>query len=147
MNALELVDSLRRDLVYAGRAMRHNLTFTTVVVLTLAFGIGANTAVFGVLDSVLLRPLSYPRPDELVALRPIAPGATGVASFPDGLSLSASMYLTYAEQNRVFQSLGVWAATTSTVTGVAEPEDVRVIAISDGRSEEHTSALQSLPYL
>ena len=42
------------------------------------------------------------------------------------------MYLTYAEQNRVFQSLGVWITTKSTVTGVAEPEQVRVIGISDG---------------
>ena len=56
--------------------MRHNLTFTVVVVLTLALGIGANTAVFSVLNSVLLKPLSYPRAEELVALRQIAPGAT-----------------------------------------------------------------------
>jgi hypothetical protein len=46
------LDSLRRDLLYAGRTMRHNVTFTVVVVLTLAVGIGANTAVFSVLDGV-----------------------------------------------------------------------------------------------
>ena len=62
------------------RAMRHNLTFTVVVVLTLALGIGANTAVFSVVNSVLLKPLSYPRAEELVALRQIAPGAAGSAS-------------------------------------------------------------------
>ena len=132
MNPIGLLDSLSGDLRYAIRAMRHNLTFTVVVVLTLAVGIGANTAVFSVVDSVLLKPLPYPRADELMALRQIAPGATGSASASDGLNLSPSMYLTYAENNRVFQSLGVWVSTNGTAMGVAEPEPVRAIGISDG---------------
>ena len=66
---IPVLDTLWQDVRYALRAMRHNLTFTVVVVVTLAFGIGANTAVFGVLDSVLLKPLSYPRSEQLVALR------------------------------------------------------------------------------
>ena len=131
MKTLEFLDALSRDLRYGGRAMRRNPTFTVVVVLTLAVGIGANTAVFSVLDSVLLKPLSYPRSEELAALRLIAPGAAGSTS-SGGLNLSPSMYVTYAEQNRVFQSLGVWTTTMSTVTGVAEPEQVRVVLISDG---------------
>jgi putative ABC transport system permease protein len=129
MSRSGFLDSLNRDLRYALRAMRHNLTFTVVVVLTLAFGIGANTAVFSVLNSVLLKPLSYPQPEELVALRQIAPGAPGLT---DGLNLSPSMYLTYAEQNRTFQSMGVWVATRGTVTEVGDPEEVRAIGISDG---------------
>ena len=129
MNAIGFLDSLRSDLRYAGRAMRHNLTFTVVVVLTLALGIGANTAVFTVLNSVLLKPLSYPQPEELVALRQVAPGAPGLT---DGLGLSPSMQLTYAEQNRTLQSMGVWIATRGTVTGVGDPEEVRAIGISDG---------------
>ena len=92
MNTIGFLDSLSRDLRDALRAMRHNVTFTVVVVLTLALGFGANTAVFSVLNSVLLKPLSYPRAEELVALRQIAPGATGSASSSDGLSLSPSMY-------------------------------------------------------
>jgi predicted permease len=129
MNTIGFLDSLSRDLLYAGRAMRHNLTFTVVVVLTLALGIGANTSVFSVLNSVLLKPLSYPRPEELVALRQIARGSTRSS---DGLSLSPSMSLTYAEHNRVFQSMGVWVSTLSTVTGVVEPEQVRIIGVSEG---------------
>jgi putative ABC transport system permease protein len=132
MNPIGFLESLSGDLLYALRAMRHNLTFTVVVVLTLALGIGANTAVFSVVNSVLLKPLPYPRAEELVALRQGAPGATGSASAPDGLNLSPSMYLTYAENNRVFQSLGVWVSTNGTAMGVAEPEPVRAIGISDG---------------
>jgi predicted permease len=132
MKAIQVFESVRSDLRYAGRAMRHNLTFTLVVVLTLAVGIGANTAVFSVLDSVLLKPLAYPRPDELVTLRQVAPGVSGSGSSAEGLRLSPSMYVTYAEQNRTFESLGVWTTTISTVTGVAEPEQVSVVLVSDG---------------
>src|SRR5262245_51713298 len=129
MNPIGFLESLSGDLLYALRAICHNLMFTVVVVLTLALGIGANTAVFSVLNSVLLKPLSYPQPEELVALRQIAPGAPGLT---DGLNLSPSMYLTYAEQNRAFQSMGVWVATRGTVTEVGDPEEVRAIGISDG---------------
>src|SRR3979409_1599920 len=55
-----------------------------------------------------------------------------MACCSDGLILPLSISLTYAENNRVFQSLGVWVATISTVTGVAEPEQIRIIGISDG---------------
>src|SRR6476619_385237 len=106
MKTLEFLDALSRDLRYGGRAMRRNPTFTVVVVLTLAVGIGANTAVFSVLNSVLLKPLSYPRSEELMALRHVAPGAGG-SSASGALNLSPSMFLTYSEQNRTFQSLGV----------------------------------------
>ena len=76
MNPIGFLESLSGDLLYALRAVRHNLTFTLVVVVTLALGIGANTAVFNVVNSVLLKPLPYPRAEELVALRQGAPGAT-----------------------------------------------------------------------
>jgi hypothetical protein len=129
---IPVIDRIRQDIRYAARAMRRNVTFTAVVVLTLAIGIGANTTVFSVVNNVLLEPLSYPHADELVALRLNAPGAPGLT---DGLRLSPSMFRTFADHNRVFQSLGVWIATRSTVTEVGEPEDVRVIGISDGLLE------------
>ncbi len=121
-----------RDVRYAARSLRHNPMFTVVAALTLAIGIGANTAVFSVINSVLLNPLPYPQSQELVVVRQVAPGAAGLASFVDGLHLSPSMYFTYAEQNRTFQSLGVWGTGTANVTGLAEPEQVRTVAISDG---------------
>jgi putative ABC transport system permease protein len=126
---IPLVDTIRQDVRYALRAMRRNPSFTAVVVLTLAIGFGANTAVFSVLNSILLKPLAYPRADELVALRQIARGAAGSS---DAVGLSPSMYVTYAEHNRVFQSLGIWTTTISSVTGVREPEQVRVVLVSDG---------------
>ena len=132
MNTITLLDELARDARQALRTLRHHPTFTIVALLTLAIGIGANTAVFSVVDNVLLKPLRYPKAEELVALRQVAPGAAGLASFVDGLRLSPSMYFTYAEQNRSFQSLGVWFPAAANVTGLAEPEEVRTVLISDG---------------
>ena len=132
MNTVTFLDNLARDLRYGLRALAKNPTFTAVALLTLAIGIGANTAVFSVLNSVVLEPLHYPQPDELVALRQMAPGAAGLASFSEGLPLSPSMYFTYAEHNRTFQSLGVWIPASANVTGLSEPEQVRMVAVSDG---------------
>ncbi len=132
MNTVTFLDTLARDARYALRALRHNPVFTAVALATIAIGIGANTAVFTVVDSVLLRPLNYPHSEQLVALRQLAPGAAGLASFADGLLLSPSMYFTYSEHNRSFQSMGVWAENMSNVTGLAEPEQVRVALVSDG---------------
>ena len=121
-----------RDVRHAARTLRHNPMFTIVAVLTLAIGIGANAVVFSVLNSVLLNPLRYPKSEELVAVRQLAPGAAGLANFIDGLHLSPSMYFTYAEQNRTFQSLGVWISGTANITGLAEPEQVRAVFVSNG---------------
>ncbi|MBV9303777.1 MAG: ABC transporter permease [Acidobacteriaceae bacterium] len=135
MNTIVFLETLSRDVRYGARMLRRNPMFTAVALLTLGLGIGANTAVFSVVNSVLLKPLPYPKADELVALRQVAPGAAGLANFADGLLLSPSMYFTYAEQNRTFQCLGVWIKDTASVTGVAEPEQVRTVEVSDGLLE------------
>ncbi|HTA71343.1 MAG TPA: ABC transporter permease [Bryobacteraceae bacterium] len=132
MNTISFLDALGRDVRYSLRALRHHPMFTLVALLTLAIGIGANTAVFSVLNSVLLKPLAYPKPDELVAVKQTAPGAAGLANIAEGLRLSPSMYFTFAEQNRSFQAFGVWAPGTASVTGLAEPEQVRTVYVSDG---------------
>jgi putative ABC transport system permease protein len=126
------IENFVADVRYGLRMLRRNPAFTAVGVLTIALGIGANAAVFSVVNSVLLKPLNYPKPQELVALHQIAPGAAGLADFRNGLLLSPSMYFTYAEQNRTFQALGVWIPGTANVTGLAEPEQVRAVNVSDG---------------
>ncbi len=120
------------DVRYGLRMLRRNPVFTAVGLLTIAIGIGANAAVFSVINSVLLKPLNYPKAQELVSLHQIAPGAAGLADFENGLLLSPSMYFTYSEQNRTFQSVGVWTAGTANVTGMAEPEQVRTVDVSNG---------------
>lgn len=126
------LESLLADLKFTLRRLRNAPGFAVTVLLTLAIGIGANTAVFSVIDGVLLKPLPYPRPSELVALRLEAPGASGLANFESGLRLSASMYFTFSDHNQSFQSLGVWVPSTANVTGIAQPEEVHTLMITDG---------------
>lgn len=126
------LESLLLDLKHVCRRLRRSPVFAITVVLTLAIGIGANTAVFSVINSVLIRPLPYPDPQQLVAMRLHAPGAPGLASFRDELRLSPSMYLTFAAHNRAFQSMGVWQPGTASITGIAQPEQVKMALITDG---------------
>jgi predicted permease len=129
------LEALFADLKLVARRLSRSPGFAVTVLLTLSIGIGANTAVFSVVDSVLLKPLPYPQPDRLVTLSLQAPGAAGLMSFRDGLLLSPSMFLTFAEHNRTFQSLGVWNSGTANLTGIAQPEEVHVITVSSGLLE------------
>ena len=126
------LESLLVDLKHVCRRLRRSPGFAVTVVLTLAIGIGANTAVFSVLNSVLIRPLPYHEPQQLVSMHLNAPGAPGLANFRDELRLSPSMYLTFAGHNRTFQSVGVWLPGTASITGIAQPEQVNSAMITDG---------------
>ncbi|HEX4322756.1 MAG TPA: ABC transporter permease [Acidobacteriaceae bacterium] len=126
------LESLLTDLRHVFRRLGRSPGFAITVILTLAIGIGANTAVFSVLNSVLLRPLPYPESQQLVSLHLNAPGAAGLAEFRSELRLSASMYLTFATHNRTFQSVGVWQAGTASITGLAQPEQVNTALVSGG---------------
>ena len=129
---LRWLEELARDVRHASRALRRAPAFTAVVILTLAIGIGANTAVFSLVNGILIKPLAYPKPEELVAVWQSAPGAEGLTAVSGGLRLPASMYFTYSEQNRSFAHLGAWYAASATITGIEEPEEVRAAVVSDG---------------
>jgi predicted permease len=126
------LESIWADGKHGCLRLRKSPGFAATVILTLAIGIGANTAVFSVLNSVLIKPLPYPKSEQLVGVWLEAPGAAGLTNFVEGLRLSPSMYFTFSEQNRTFQSLGVWVTGTANVTGIAEPEQVHTALITDG---------------
>jgi putative ABC transport system permease protein len=126
---LPVMETIESDLRYVMRRLRKTPGFTAAVLLTLALGIGANTAIFGVVDSILIRPLPYPRAEELVSVWHTAPGLPGLGA---GLNLSASMYFTYREANRTFEQFGVWNVGGASLTGVAEPEMPRALNVTYG---------------
>jgi putative ABC transport system permease protein len=103
--------------------------FTAVALVTLALGIGANTAIFSVLNGVLIKPLPYPRSDELVGVWHQAPG---IPSIRDNFNCSPTMYFTYREQNRTFQEVGLWSGGGASITGLAEPEQVPALFVTYG---------------
>jgi putative ABC transport system permease protein len=109
------------------RRLRRSPMFTIITLITLAAGIGANTAVFSVIEGVLLKPLPYPHPDELVGVWHTAPGF----NIPD-LNMAPSNYFIYREQSRTFQDVGVYQGDSVSVTGVAEPEQVSALDVTDG---------------
>jgi predicted permease len=101
--------------------------FTVITLVTLLAAVGANTVVFSVLEGVLLKPLAYPRPDELVSVRLMAPGM-GMKD----TELSPSDYFIFREQGRALQDIGLYVRDSVSVTGIAEPEQVPALVVTDG---------------
>ena len=110
----------------ARRLLRMPL-FTSVAVITLGLGIGANTAIFSVIRGVLLKPLPFDEPERLVGVWHTAPGL----NLPL-LNQAPSLYLTYREESHVFEESGMWATDAVALTGAGEPERVSAIDVTDG---------------
>ena len=109
------------------RRLLRTPAFSTVAVLTLALGIGANSAIFSVIEGVLLKPLPFARPQELIGVWHTAK----LVNLPE-LNMSPFLYFTYRDQNRTLQDIGMWDTESSTVTGLAEPERVDTLQVTDG---------------
>ena len=115
------------DIRYALRTLWGSPAFTLVAIVTLALGIGATTAIFTVVEGVLLRPLPYPDADALVAVYHRLP-----ARDFDRMNHTSSAFLTYREENRTFEQLGAWYPIDATLTGLEEPERVEGVAVTEG---------------
>jgi predicted permease len=101
--------------------------FTAITLLTLAIGVGANTVIFSVVQGVLLKPLPYPHPEQLIGVWHTAPGI----NIKD-LNMSPSIYFIDREQNTTFQDIGAYSGDAFNVTGTGEPEHVRGLDVTDG---------------
>ncbi len=113
------------DFRYALRQLRKSPGFALVAILTLALGIGANTAVFSVVDTVLLRPLPYHQPDRLMLVsetETVAPG--------DELGVAAQEYLDYRDQNQSFSSVAAFESAGFNLTGEGQPLRIHAARMS-----------------
>ena len=110
---------LLRDLRYGLRMLRNNLGSTLVIVLSLAIGIGANSAIFSVVDALLLRPLPYPQPDRLAAVWLHSPGIGISRDWP-----SPGQYVDIQNENHSFDQMALAQSRSFTLTGREKPERI-----------------------
>ncbi|MBL8218383.1 MAG: ABC transporter permease [Bryobacterales bacterium] len=129
MNSIGLFEDIAREVRQAVRMMRMRPGFVLTVILSLALGIGANTAIFSVVHGVLIQPLPYPKADSLAG---VYNTFTIHGQVYKDTSLSPGMYAACVKECRAFEHFGVWTSGTATITGSGEPEQVTTItATSD----------------
>lgn len=114
-----MLDAWKRDLTHAARSLLRAPAFSAVAALTLALAIGANTAIFSVVKAVLLDPLSFPEPDELVVIWGTAPGT----DLSEEFELGPEFYLEYSESARGLQDLAFVVAGQTTVRSDRAPRE------------------------
>ncbi|HEY1306359.1 MAG TPA: ABC transporter permease [Vicinamibacterales bacterium] len=122
-----VVDTVGADLRYGARQLYRRPAFTLAAVLTLALSIGATTAIFSVVYSVLIKPLPYPNADALVSIRHAAPGVN-----TDDVTSDPTMYLAYRDENRTFANIGLWDARSATLTDRGTATRLRALRVTDG---------------
>ena len=120
------MQTLLQDLRYAARMLRKQPGFTVVVTLTLALGIGANTAIFSVVNAVLLRPLPYREPDRLVAVWEV-----NLSDASRKSRVTPANALDWREQNDVFEDLAMFGASGGNLTGDGDPEQLLGANVSE----------------
>jgi predicted permease len=123
---VNLVETLLQDVRYGLRVLRKNPGFTAVAVLTLALGIGANTAMFSVVNGVLLRPLPYPEPEQISQIALLSKGQGTWTNF------SARQFEFWESHSDPFQSLAATTGVGFNLVGGTRPERVRALRVSTG---------------
>jgi putative ABC transport system permease protein len=129
MNGIGWLERLTQDVRVTFRMIGRSPGFALAAIATLALGIGATTAVFTVVNGVLIRPLPYPEPDRLVG---VWHSAQFQSVTSNNVRLSSTMYLTYREQTKTFAEFGVWRVGQASVTGRGEPEQVPALVVTYG---------------
>ena len=121
------MNSFSSELIQILRRLWRTPAFTVVTLIMLTAGIGANTAVFSVVEGVLLKPLPYPHSESLVGVWHTAPGLNF-----DNVNMAPSNYFIYREQNRVFEDIGIYQGSSVSVTGRGNPEQVPALDVTEG---------------
>jgi predicted permease len=119
------LESLLQDLRYGARTLRKSPGFSLVAILTLALGIGANTAIFSVVNGVLLNPLPFEKPQQLVSIFQEIP------NFKNG-SISYPNFVDWRKMNRTFENIAAYRSDNANLTGAGEPEHLHGEMISAG---------------
>lgn len=128
---VRVIENILEDARYSLRLLTKSPAFTFVVLLTLALGIGANTAIFSFANGILLRPLPYPQSDRLVVL-----DETALKRGVNSMSVSYPNYLDWQQQNTVFEGIGACYGTSRfALSGTGQPEELRGSYISHGLLE------------
>src|SRR5271168_3769394 len=121
------MDSLFQDVRYALRQLFKSPGFTLTAVLTLAFGIGATTAIFSIVEGVLLRPLPFPDQARLVTLGDVLEGVKYGADAP---GVTAPGIRVYMQDTRAFSSLGSYQASAYELSGLGYPEQINAARLT-----------------
>ena len=119
------LETLMQDLRYGLRAIRKSPVYSLIIILTLALGIGANTAIFSVVDSVLLKPLPYPSPERLVWL-----GESHAKA--EGISVTWGNFRAWQKYNRSFEDMAAYQYQQFTLTGRGEPLSTSAGLVTNG---------------
>jgi predicted permease len=121
-----MIDTVWQDLRVAVRSLRRSPGFAATAIVTLSLAIGANVAIFAIVERVVLNPLPYPDSDHLVALRHRVPRA-GVPPFA---AVAPGFYFHYADRARTLESVALYRSDERTLTGGGEPERIRVTSVT-----------------
>jgi len=122
-----MFDTLLADLRFNARMLRKNASFSAIAIATLALGIGANTAIFSIVDHVILRPLSYRESNRLFVIHEVVPK---FASFAPLIPVNAMHFIEWRKNVRSFQELALIGGITLNLTGSGEPERLAAARVS-----------------